>query len=260
MVGSIQNAIYYPDNNPMRPQNFGPQDPSLSSIFNMGNLAMQTLSRPMMPLSMGMPNMGGMMGMMGIFDMNPAMGMNQSVSANNRNMYSYMGDPNVRMIAENLRDELDDVCVDESRVQKMLKTLAKENPEKLAALELTYGQMYGEPDQLRKDIRNSKGIYGMGKPHSKEFDYLNEAAVKSNSPQNIALGLREAMQGAGTDSRTVKDLLNDSNDDVLAATAQSYSHLTGKSLIGDIKGDFNTIFGGPQHKFIDRIDQALLRA
>ncbi|OGI22014.1 MAG: hypothetical protein A2287_01940 [Candidatus Melainabacteria bacterium RIFOXYA12_FULL_32_12] len=213
-----------------------------------------------------MPTMSmGSQGALG--NINSIMGMNSlgMTSMSGQNVYSYLGDPNLRELADSIHSSF---CAwplpDKSkRINMVLNKLAQENPAKLAALEIVYGKMYGAPDKLRQDIRHHlcgvQGALGLGKPHCKELDLLNQAA--KISPANAAIALHEAMKGAGTDEKTVKDIINNSPDNVLSQVLHQYKYLTGgKSLKDDIKGDFNEYLGGPQEDILTRIDMALAGA
>lgn len=195
------------------------------------------------------------------------------MSPNNQSILGYANDPNIRELAQDIhssfrkwpfRDRRD-------RVSAVLEKLSNENPRKLAALELAYGQMYGEPDKLRKDIRSNfagvqglakfspLGLLNLGKPDCKEIRFLNKAAKVS--PLNSSLALHEAMHGIGTDERTVKDIVYNNSDNMLAQTTHYYRMVSGgDSLQNDIRKDFRYLAGGPEENLLTRIDLALAGA
>ena len=201
------------------------QDPLLASTWgatSVGLNAMNGMNTPMF----GGTQMPGMMS--GMF---------------NQGFGSALGNPALMELANNVHESMSPVPFfnRNGSVRAVLSKLAQENPQKLAALEMVYGQMYGAPDKLRKDLRHNlggiRGFLGLGKPHCKEIDLLNQASRVS--PYNAALGLNEAMKGLGTDERTVKDIMYNSPDDVLAQTSYYYRGISGgNSLQHDIKGDF----------------------
>ena len=264
IVESIRNDSYrQPEVQYQVAQNEFRPDPQLQSLWQGTYQAMNIASSlPQInytPNAMRNPLLGqGMLGMSPIGQMGSA-GVNQ-----------YMYDPNVRELAESINSSFSFLPIlnKRDRIKNILNSLANENPEKLAALELVYGQMYGEPDRLRKDLRKHStglnlGLFRIKSPFNKssceEIETLNTAAKVS--PMNSAIALHEAMKGVGTDNKTVKDIIYNSHEQTLSHTMQYYKMITGgESLQSAIEGDFNSYLGGSEERLIGKLDGALIRA
>lgn len=166
--------------------------------------------------------------------------------------------------------------------KKLERILGKLKPEQRAALEYVYDQKYGDgkPGKLRKDIRSHFNSYsgrnitakflglftiGSGTIASgvneirnlghkdKALALLNEGAACH--PETAAIALREAMEGAGTDEKTVDAVLDNSSDLRIREIASTYETMFGESITSDIEGDF---WLEGEDKRIDKILNALI--
>lgn len=134
---------------------------------------------------------------------------------------------------------------DKDYAKSLISELASKNPEKLARLELSYGNEKNDPTALRKWARNNNDTL---------IDGMNKAA-KTN-PKNAAIAVRDATAGRlGTDGNTVKTLISDEvSDDFILNLNEEYKN-NGWNLKNDIKTDFS---GEAEDKLIGRVNRALV--
>ncbi len=188
--------------------------------------------------------------------MNPAL-MSQEVKnigVNQAKIQHYMN-PNTEegrktaKLATKMMEALQDD--NESRFEKLVQKLS---PEQLAAAEILYGQQAGDLTALRKDIRSSFDNFAIfDKSESQMINMMNKAAAIS--PANAAIALKEAMDGVGTDTDTVNNIVNNQSKEFLNATTKNYDSIYG-SLTADIQGDYS-IFSG-EDKLVEKIDNSLI--
>ena len=168
-----------------------------------------------------------------------------SFTGNSENSYPVsknyeVNEEKIQMAARSLHAAMDGAFhTDEKAINETLSSL---NPTERAAVEVIYGQMYGDgdPEALRSDLR-SELSFG---EEDEAIGYLDAAA--HFNPISAAAALHEAMDGLGTDDDTVKAIFQNATPEQLKHIEAVYDELYGGegALKNDIKGDYSQLWDG----------------
>lgn len=182
----------------------------------------------------------------------------QEMAGNYNQVAAILNDPRqaakFNMLSDQLKNCLKDWWVDDrSEVKNIINQL---KPEELAALEIVYGQKFGEPDKLRKELRNHFKWLDPNRNAPEELQKLNEAALLC--PTNAVIALKDAMNGSlwNIDKNTLNQIISNSDPEFLTQVAMEYQQQTGKSLAIDLK---NKLWwaGGDNNNLVQKITTAM---
>lgn len=232
-TSAMMNAMLYGQGSMGNPMGgfYGQNDP-LADVRGLQALTNQTIANAFAPIQGDQAFQG-----------NQAQGTEQAnqATATEKGGISAAKAAKIEKAADIIFEAIDGLGTDEATIFQILEGFS---PEDRAYLEIAYANKHGNgnPEALREDLKGDLS----GSNERKALDLLNEGAHKT--PIAASIALHNAINGVGTDEKTVKTIFENASPEEIAEVEKTYDEMYGDGktaqLRKDIKGDYSQFWDG----------------